>query len=234
MVLISVIIPAYNEGKRIGGTLGSIKRQKFKDYELIVADNNSTDSTAAVAIRHARVVHAKKQGVGSARNAGARLAKGKIFFFVDADAEVGRETLASVAKAFESRGLVAATGPILPLERVNRRVGFVFRLSFNFLVRASIAARTPYFAGTNIAMRADAFRRIGGFNETLKGCEDGDISRRVAKLGRVGFYKGIRVRMSARRINRWGAGYYLFYGMRDVLGYLIRGKTNLGWKPIAE
>ncbi|MFH0875476.1 MAG: glycosyltransferase family 2 protein, partial [archaeon] len=84
--LISVIIPAYNEEKCITECLNSLKNQQFKDFELIVIDNNSKDSTSKIAKQYTKKVFlCKEQGISSARNFGAKKAKGKILCFIDAD-----------------------------------------------------------------------------------------------------------------------------------------------------
>lgn len=86
---ISVIIPAYNEEDVIERCIKSILEQDYKNYEVIVVDNNSTDNTQKTvkSLRNKKVklVEEKKKGVSNARNKGARVAKGNILFFLDAD-----------------------------------------------------------------------------------------------------------------------------------------------------
>jgi glycosyltransferase involved in cell wall biosynthesis len=82
--MLSVIIPAFNEEKFLPRCLESLKNQKFKDFEIIVVDNNSTDKTAEIAKKfNVILVSEKSQGVAYARNKGAEIAKGEILIFND-------------------------------------------------------------------------------------------------------------------------------------------------------
>jgi len=86
---LSVIIPAYNEFKRIGKTLESVLgylRQQSYDWEVIVVDNNSSDSTREIAEKYGvRVIDEKKPGKGYAVTTGMLEAKGDLRLFTDAD-----------------------------------------------------------------------------------------------------------------------------------------------------
>ena len=82
--MISIIVPAYNEEKRIENTLKRIKKVPVAK-EIIVIDDGSKDKTAAKAGRYAKVIrHTVNKGKGAAMRAGARAAKGDILVFIDA------------------------------------------------------------------------------------------------------------------------------------------------------
>jgi len=85
----SVVVPAYNEAAYLGRALDSLQHQDYGGtYEIIVVDNNSTDSTADIAARHGvRVVREPQQGVCAARQRGADCARGEIIISTDADSE---------------------------------------------------------------------------------------------------------------------------------------------------
>lgn len=91
MCLISVIIPAYNVDKYLGRCLDSIRCQSYKDIEIIVIDDGSTDGTAKICDDYAgkdnriKVVHKKNEGVAEARNDALDLAGGSMIAFSDAD-----------------------------------------------------------------------------------------------------------------------------------------------------
>jgi glycosyltransferase involved in cell wall biosynthesis len=88
---ISVIIPTYNEERSIQDCLGSLDKQKYSDFEVIVVDDGSTDETMervnSFSSRNfqLRVLKQKHKGAGAARNLGASEAHGDILVFVDAD-----------------------------------------------------------------------------------------------------------------------------------------------------
>lgn len=81
---VSVIIPTYNEEKVIEDCLDSLKVQSFKDLEIIIADDGSTDKTKEL-VEGANLLTQNHKGPGEARNLGANKAKGEILVFVDAD-----------------------------------------------------------------------------------------------------------------------------------------------------
>jgi len=106
MVKISVIIPAFNEEKLLPRCLESLRNQDYEDeYEIIVADNGSTDDTAGIAREFgAKVVSCpNRRGVFHARQAGADAACGDIIAQADADTIYPRGWLRRIANQFASR-----------------------------------------------------------------------------------------------------------------------------------
>src|SRR5262245_19654337 len=101
-VKISVVIPARNARKVLGRCLDAIVRSSHMPHEVIVVDDDSTDSTAAIARRAgAHVLNNNVQrGPGAARNLGAQVSTADVLFFVDADVLIQPNTLAIVASHF--------------------------------------------------------------------------------------------------------------------------------------
>ncbi len=88
----SFIIPALNEEDLIAECINSIKRQKKVVGEIIMVDNGSKDKTAEIAKKlGCKVVKEEKRGVSHARNKGAKLAKGDILCFIDADGVLSKD-----------------------------------------------------------------------------------------------------------------------------------------------
>ncbi len=91
MIDISVIIPVYNTGSSLSKCLESIKNQTFKNYELILVDDGSTDNSLSICMDYsnednrAKVIHKQNGGVSSARNAGIEVAQGEYITFIDSD-----------------------------------------------------------------------------------------------------------------------------------------------------
>ncbi len=86
-MIISVIIPAYNEEKDIGECIKSLKKQTLKNLEIIVIDDGSTDKTREVVneFKEVKLILNNHSGPGTARNDGAKIAKGDFLIFVDSD-----------------------------------------------------------------------------------------------------------------------------------------------------
>src|SRR5258708_6055980 len=95
--MISFIIPAYNEELLLGQTLRAVNDAAGaleEHFEVIVADDASTDCTAAIAQEHgARVVSCRHRQIAATRNAGARAANGEMLLFVDADTMVNQAAI---------------------------------------------------------------------------------------------------------------------------------------------
>jgi teichuronic acid biosynthesis glycosyltransferase TuaG len=106
MPAVSVIIPAYNAEAFLGRAIRSVKAQSFRDYELVVVDDGSTDGTAEVArgFEGIRYVLGPHQGEAGARNLGLAEAEGELVAFVDADDEWLPEKLARQVEFMEKLG----------------------------------------------------------------------------------------------------------------------------------
>ncbi len=229
---ISVIIPALNEQKYIRYPLSGLKAQTFKNFEVIVVDGGSEDDTADIAKKSARVIVCRKRGAGVARNMGAEKAKGSILVFIDADTRPSSRLLETYMAAFLDSSTVAATGPILPLEKAGRRIKAGYWIVSVAFVKLSIIFNRPSIVGSNFAVRSAAFRKAGGFNEKFITYEDWDLSNRLGRFGRVRYEGRARVRTSARRVIAWGLlGYTLFYAINMFMYHVLR-KSKSDYKSI--
>lgn len=97
-IFLSIIIPVYNVEQYLKDCLSSILSQKFEQYEIILVDDGSNDSSSEICDEYASIyeniiaVHQTNQGVSSARNKGVSLAKGKYIHFIDADDTIEPDT----------------------------------------------------------------------------------------------------------------------------------------------
>jgi glycosyltransferase involved in cell wall biosynthesis len=205
MIKISVIIPAFNEEKFLGNCLLSLKEQDFKDFEIIVVDNNSTDKTREIAKQFGVIlVPEKKQGVAFARNKGAKIAKGEILVFTDADTILPKNWLSRIKEEFErDKELIAFGGSCQFYSGpISARLASKFLLK-PFLFLDKFFSGGFNLMGCNMAIKKEAFFEVGGFNENLKLNEDVEISYRLRKMGKVKFDPNFKVKTSGRRF-RYG------------------------------
>ena len=99
-MILSIIIPTYNEEEYLPVLLESIKKQSFTDYEIIIADANSTDKTREIAKEYGCIViDGGLPAVG--RNNGARIAQGEYLLFLDSDLELTDDYLRNVYTSLE-------------------------------------------------------------------------------------------------------------------------------------
>jgi glycosyltransferase involved in cell wall biosynthesis len=179
--VISFVVPAYNEERLLGRTLAAIHTAALElaqPYEIIVADDSSTDQTAAIArAGGARVVSVRFRQIARVRNAGAAGATGDVLIFVDADTIVPPGTLRATADALD-RGAVGGGASVyidgkLPLWI--RLFMPPFRLSFRICRLA---------AGCYVFSRRRDFEAVRGFDERLYAAEEIALSRALRRRGR--------------------------------------------------
>lgn len=116
--ILSVVIPVYNVESYLSACLKSVAEQTLTDLEMIVVDDGSTDSSSTIIAQWAardariRVVTVPNSGLGAARNAGAKLARGRYLAFVDGDDFLPRDTYAKSISLLEASGSDFACGQI--------------------------------------------------------------------------------------------------------------------------
>jgi glycosyltransferase involved in cell wall biosynthesis len=228
---VSVIIPTYCEEETIEGCLKSVANQKFDSgrIETIVVDSHSPDRTRTVARRCAdEVIDLKARGVGRARNAGARIAKGEILLFVDADTYLASDFVAEMHKTFADSGVVCASGVLKSLEKLGS-LDTLFAIShygfLNNLAALSARARYPLFPSVCVGARKPAFLKVGGFAEDLAVAEDINFSRKMGKVGKCVVNKKAVSYTSVRRISSCGKReMYSMYFKNYVKIFLLNQK----------
>lgn len=223
--MISIVIPAFNEKSFLPICLDSIRRQSYRDYEVIVVAGGE-DGTAKIATRSgARLAWSNRRGIAAARSAGFACARGEIIASTDADTILPPDWLSRMEERFrEQPETVAVAGHFLLYDGpAFVRAGV--RLSLALMPSVTRAMPGIWnFGGFNFAVRADAFRRAGGFNVDLDFGEDVDLCRRLKRAGKVCFDPELVVRMSGRAFqdDRTGAK-----NLANYLSVLLRGRPSL-------
>ena len=182
---ISVIVPAFNEEKLLAGVLENLNSAmrvlsaKGWGTELIVCDNNSTDSTAQIA-RHAGavVVFEPVNQIARARNRGASVATGEWLIFVDADSWPGSGLFGEIAKELLNRDVVGG-GAVIQFD-LSEWWSELLVWAWNRLSRWK-----GWAAGSLVFCDAAAFRAVNGFNEEMFAAEEIDLSKRLQEWGRA-------------------------------------------------
>ncbi|PIT89190.1 MAG: hypothetical protein COU27_01670 [Candidatus Levybacteria bacterium CG10_big_fil_rev_8_21_14_0_10_36_7] len=198
---ISVVIPAYNEEKFIQNTLKSLLYQTYRDFELIVVDNNSSDDTGLVAKSFgARVIVEKEKGVSHARNRGFLEAGGEIVASTDSDTVLPENWVETILKEYQKDNSLVAFGglSILYSGPVSARSAGRFLFPY-FWKLDSLLSGGWNMSGFNMSVRKSAFKKIGGFNTKLLMNEDVDLSKRLRKIGKIGINAHLLAYTSGRR-----------------------------------
>jgi cellulose synthase/poly-beta-1,6-N-acetylglucosamine synthase-like glycosyltransferase len=183
--MISVVIAAYNEEKTLEFCLDGLVAQTVpgESYEIIVADDGSTDKTKQVAeSRGVRVVTQSNQGPSAARNLGAQQARGDVVLFIDADSIPDSRCVETMAAAFADPELAGASG-----EKKTRQTNLWARLiqiEYDFKYARLATHPTIDFVDSSTAgYRREIFLSNGGFDTKLKEAEDVEFSFRLAERG---------------------------------------------------
>ena len=183
MPLVSVIIPTYNRWPMLRDAVASVLTQTFKNFELIIVDDGSTDETAHELAQYGaslRLVSQHNRGVAAARNAGVRVAKGEYIAFLDSD-DLWLPKKLEVQTAFMQRneGInICQTEEIWirrgirvnPRQKHHKPAGNIFRPSLDLCLVSPSA----------VMMTRRLFQETGGFDETFRVCEDYDLWLRIA------------------------------------------------------
>lgn len=199
--MISFVVPAHNEERLLGATLQAIHhaaQATGEPYEVVVADDASTDQTAALARSHgATVVSVAHRQIAATRNAGARAAQGSLLVFVDADTRVSPPVV-SAALAAVRQGAVGGGAGI----RFDGVVPLYARLMLPLLTWSFRLTRTA--AGCFIFCTREAFAAVGGFDEAYFGAEEVVLSKALRAQGRF-VILALPVVTSGRKLRTYSA-----------------------------
>jgi len=198
--MLSIVIPTLNEENYLPRLLNCIKKQNFKDYEIIVADAGSKDKTREIAKNFGyKVVFGGLPAKG--RNQGAKFAQGNLLLFLDADIILPENSLEKLLREFEDRNLKVA-GCFLQSQSKNKIVRFFYHFIYNWPI-LFLEQVIPHASGF-ILIKKDLHQKIKGFNEKIKLAEDHCYVREAGKLGKFGILRSITTFVSPRRFEQNG------------------------------
>ena len=181
--LVSVIVPTYQRRDYVGRAVASVLAQTYRDFELIVIDDGSTDGTEqALAGLDPRLSYhwQENRGTGAARNAGLQLARGEIVAFLDSDNQWLPHHLALVTEVFQHFPDAVLVCTCYRQHVAGRQPPREARL-IDFLPLAYL----DVWAGliSCMAVKKDELFATGGFDESLEVLEDNELLLRLAERG---------------------------------------------------
>jgi peptidoglycan/xylan/chitin deacetylase (PgdA/CDA1 family)/GT2 family glycosyltransferase len=206
MPMISVVIPALNEEQFIAECLESLKNQDYAgEYEIIVADNGSSDNTANIARSYgAKVISClKKRSVTYARQVGTDTARGDIVVQADADTVYPRDWLRKIADHFSSHPDAAALAGRFLYKDPPSWAKFEYLLrDWTNKLSAALFGRPLLVSGATFAFRKRTFLNIGGYNDASFSADQLDISGRLSRAGKVYYDGDFYVLTSSRSVRK--------------------------------
>ena len=237
--MISFIVAVRNEEKALPRTLASLAKYGGP-HEIIVVDDQSTDGTVAAARQYADIVventGTARITIAANRDAGAARAKGDYFVFADADSyvldaddffhraeEIFRKDPKLVALTFFNRFTPA-------LETWTDRFFLAYFNNFTALLNLSGLGAC---SGRLHIMRAEAFKRAGGYDAKIVASEDMELFHRLAKIGRTRSVRSLTVYHSGRRQHAIGWGRLIWIWTVNTWSALLFKKIrSTEWKEI--
>lgn len=226
---VSVVIPAYNEEKYIKKALVSVFNQTIKADEVLVVNNNSTDSTKEIALGFgAKVIDESVQGMIPARNRGFNEAKFDVIARIDADVEVKRDWIKTIKYNFTNKKIDALSGPIILTHPKLKLVpespipGHLYLESLRLLTKGNRYLQGPHMALTkNIWLKVKDLVSM----DASKVHEDLDLSLKIIKAGGViGYDKTLTVKESARRMIEKPESFFIEYPIRIIKTFIENNK----------
>lgn len=197
--MLSIIIPTLNEEDCLPLLLKSLKKQKFYDYEIIVADAGSKDKTAEIAKKYnCKIVAGGLPAKG--RNKGAKVAKGDLLFFCDADTVLPDDFLTKSLNEFKLRKLDIAS---FCFNSYSKKDVFHFMLDFYNKIIIILEKKIP-FSIIGVLIKKNLFNKLNGYDEAIKLSEDKDLGKRAIKYGKFGILRSTEIFISDRRFKKDG------------------------------
>jgi glycosyltransferase involved in cell wall biosynthesis len=194
---VSVIIPVYNGEKMLRKCLGSVLEQTYKDYEVIVVDNNSTDKTKQIissfqnSCDKIRYVFAARRSVGQARNKGIEASVGDIFVFTYADCICPHQWIEQITFPIRVEGEDAVIG--FQEDLVNNYWTRNIQESDEiYMQRSGCGKYTTAFDGKNAAVRA-GLMKVLMFDPSIRLIDDLDLGIRIARKTKIRYLPSLRV-----------------------------------------
>lgn len=192
-VWVSVMVPCYNEGSNIEETINHLLDLNYKNYEILLINDGSSDNTAELIDLWAnknpkiRALHQINQGKATALNHGLHHARGEVLVCIDGDAVLDYDALAYMVKAFKTRNNIAV---VTGNPRVRNRSTLLGQLQvtefssiIGLLKRAQSVYGTIYtISGVIGAFRKSAVESVGGWSPDMI-TEDIDISWKLQLAG---------------------------------------------------
>jgi glycosyltransferase involved in cell wall biosynthesis len=216
---LSVIIPCFNAASTIAVQLEALANQQWSDsWEIIVANNGSTDGSVAVVrqyqarLPHLRIVDAsRRKGATYALNVGMRAATGDAFVFCDADDEIAPGWLAAMGNALRRCKFVAGQVEYQKLNSPQLVPNTDDKLLQTELAQFPHPPYLPYASSCNLGMRRSVYETVGDWNESLLYSYDTEYCWRAQLAGiELHFIPGAIVH----------------YRLRDGLSHMYRQGRN--------
>ncbi|MBI3154315.1 MAG: glycosyltransferase family 2 protein [Burkholderiales bacterium] len=185
---VSVVVPAYNVAWCVRKAVDSVLAQDWRDFELVVVDDGSTDDTAEVLASYGdavRVLRQRNGGMSSARNAGIRAARGELIAFLDADdwwlpAKLSRQV--ALMQGRPGLGFCSCAARVVDMDGAQLNLWRCPQWQGPLLVYLFQGGASVPGSSSAVLARRELVLAAGCFDESLRGAEDPDLWIRLAAV----------------------------------------------------
>lgn len=197
----SIVIPTLNEEKAIPRLLEDIRRQKYKDYEVIIVDSRSADRTVEEAEKFRKylpsltILKGHKRNLCEQRNYGAAHAKGQYLVFNDADVQLYTSYLQELYNEIQTSGSLFLTTYQLPDMR--GKMDILLAQISNYMLEVLPVINKQMAPEYNFVIRRDIFNKVGGFDRDATFSEAHELSIRIWDK------TDIRVKIIRKNLLKW-------------------------------
>jgi glycosyltransferase involved in cell wall biosynthesis len=187
--IISVIIPCYKDSLTLARAIDSVLSQTLRINEIIVVNDASPETSAieAVLSNYPNVVYIKNvhnKGLAASRNIGVNAATGEIISFIDADDELHPQKIEAQMALFQKRTAFSCRVTRISSE-IDRAVlkKYTGHWRHSIYSRSSSIIKSNKLTGASLLIEKDLFLSVGGYDESLRSCEDFDLWLRLLDSG---------------------------------------------------
>ena len=241
-ILISFIIPTLQEEKVIEKILKNLREIRIFEYEIIVSDGGSQDRTLEIAKSLADKVVENypnhRQTISEGRNVGAAAARGEFLVFLDADVHIFepdkffKKALDHFKKDPKLVGLGGWVRVLSEMETLADRICYGVLANWSFTIHNNIL-KIGGNCGEFGVIKNNVFKKLGGFDQTLKAAEDMELFRRLAKVGHVRTDSSLVFYHTGRRPHKIGWPKLLYTWLKEyIYSNLFHRSANEEWEVI--
>jgi len=229
MPKISIVIPVYNKEKYIIECMESVLSQTYKDYEIVVINDGSTDNTENLLQFYKSVIryfYQENKGVAEARNLGILNARGEYISFLDSDdvwlpSKLEKEL--GLIERDKEIGLVYSNGYIINEKGKKCNINF---FQINTPYRKMVLNKlfkNDFIPTSSVLVRKECFQKVGLFNSSLSSAEDYDMWMRISYLYKIDY---VDFPLIKYRDNPEGISKNLDNALKGVLKALEKNRKN--------